>query len=445
MPRSRFISFSPPFTRPCPRCSAAGVEPPGRYTIGQTTSFSFLRATNGVAVSVTNETPFVVSSAGALNSEGVVIWVGRNGVGWMAQTQVEGDISNMVASLNGNPNYLILSVINFPGETNGTANYEWITNLNATLATTYGLHFLDLREYLVQQTNGSAADAITLAGDDIANSLVITNNGHLNHTGYQLAGQYVAAYWMSNVDAGNAIGGLVYVKPPAIFGSTNPIGVYLNSSAQYGAIGVGTVATTSGITVSNAPVNIVGTGSLSAPTASFKNIGIGARPEGWIGLNIGQINGGSGVPILTTGMNVINMQNAAGTGTSSLNLSGDGHEIQVTAISVDPYSDNGASLGSPSSGGGGGTGTHLRNAGVQLRLAPAVCCPRTQMRLANGPLFKPRQRTRLVFGCQIMDRFTPPRTSSEPSQTFSLPIQPPHQTLLPPPWPVPLQPMHRLL
>ena len=130
---------------------------------------------NQPTVTIPSGSTFVVDN-GSLNDGTVIIWAGRNN--YSDPSQVESDIANMVSHLGPNTHYLIVSVLNgdYPDEIAGTAVYQQIVDLNNTLAATYPGHYLDLREYLVQ--NGLAAASITptaLDRDDIANDVPPTS------------------------------------------------------------------------------------------------------------------------------------------------------------------------------------------------------------------------------------------------------------------------------
>jgi LysM repeat protein len=129
-----------------------------------------------------------------------IIWSGRNDVAVTDPTAVEASIASMVSALT-TPNYIILPVFNNGTEPSGSTNYTWITTVNSYLAATYGSHYLDAREYLVQ--NGLSAAGITPSTQDladIANDIpptdlrLDTNTVHLNNAGYAALAGYIAAH-----------------------------------------------------------------------------------------------------------------------------------------------------------------------------------------------------------------------------------------------------------
>ena len=126
-----------------------------------------------------------------------IIWAGRNN--YSSPTTVKADIATMVAALTsvGNSNYIVLSVLNGPGEPSGNANYTTITQLNTDLAAVYGSHYLDVRTYLI--TNGLSDAGITPTAQDTTDinndvpptSLRADSIVHLNTAGYVVVAKYV--------------------------------------------------------------------------------------------------------------------------------------------------------------------------------------------------------------------------------------------------------------
>ena len=91
----------------------------------------------------------------ASHDDFTIIWVGRNNYSDPATVQT--DVAAMIGALSTS-NYYILSVINgsYGGyEIRGGAGWTSITQLNASLASTYGTHFLDVRRALINAYDSS--------------------------------------------------------------------------------------------------------------------------------------------------------------------------------------------------------------------------------------------------------------------------------------------------
>ena len=102
----------------------------------------------------------------ALWPQPVIIWSGRNN--YSSESQVLSDIAGMVASLGTN-NYIVLSVLNgnYPSEYSGQSGYNQIIALNTALASAYGPHYLDVREYLVGLYNPANGADVVNFGEDV--------------------------------------------------------------------------------------------------------------------------------------------------------------------------------------------------------------------------------------------------------------------------------------
>jgi lysophospholipase L1-like esterase len=120
----------------------------------------------------------------------VVIWAGTNN--FNAPSVVLADIAAMVAAL-GHTRYLVLSVLNTNVQTTGTPEYNEIIALNASLASAYGIHYFDIRAYLVSQYNPGIPQDVTDHGNDVVPSSLRSDLIHLNTPGYALVAQRVAA------------------------------------------------------------------------------------------------------------------------------------------------------------------------------------------------------------------------------------------------------------
>jgi GDSL-like Lipase/Acylhydrolase family len=127
-----------------------------------------------------------------------IIWAGRNDISGVLSTDepnILSNIASMVAALTSS-NYIILSIPNANTEPSGSTNYNEIIAINAALASTYGSHYLDEREYLV--TNGLSLAGITPSAQDLTD---ISNDvppadlradfEHPNATGNWVIAQYI--------------------------------------------------------------------------------------------------------------------------------------------------------------------------------------------------------------------------------------------------------------
>lgn len=114
----------------------------------------------------------------------VIIWAGRNNFDQSAIVQA--DIAAMVAALP-HDNYLVLGILNSDTayEYRNAAGWVLITDLNTALQTTYGLHYVPLREYLVSLYDPYvAADVVNHTNDVPPQSLRLANDSlHLNAAG----------------------------------------------------------------------------------------------------------------------------------------------------------------------------------------------------------------------------------------------------------------------
>ena len=123
-----------------------------------------------------------------------IIWAGYNN--YTATTTVEADIATMAAALTSD-HYIILSILNSPAQPSGSAGYNDIIQINNYLAATYGSHYLNVREYLVQ--DGLAAAGLTPTTQDLINisedvppdSLEFGGGVHLNGTGNTVVADYI--------------------------------------------------------------------------------------------------------------------------------------------------------------------------------------------------------------------------------------------------------------
>lgn len=112
-----------------------------------------------------------------------IIWVGRNN--FAAPSTVLTDIANMVAHLSNGNKYVILSITNAQDEPIGSANYNAIISLNASLASAYPSNYLDIRS-LAYVTSGGT--------NGVINSAWYFNNAHFNSIGNIYFGQVISNF-----------------------------------------------------------------------------------------------------------------------------------------------------------------------------------------------------------------------------------------------------------
>lgn len=119
--------------------------------------------------------------------DNAIIWAGTNNF-WEPEV-VKADIAEMVAFL-GHKRFLVLPVINGSSYPKGSAGYATIMQINSDLKATYPDNFLDVRSYLITQSNGSAQDESDKANDVIPASLK-SDKIHLSDKGYILLAAYI--------------------------------------------------------------------------------------------------------------------------------------------------------------------------------------------------------------------------------------------------------------
>ncbi|MDB6078754.1 MAG: hypothetical protein JWO82_2501 [Akkermansiaceae bacterium] len=134
-----------------------------------------------------------------------ILWIGRNNLG--DPTTVKADIAYIVSQLRSvqgaNARFLILSILNAPGEGIGTANYATLIQLNADLGTIYGDRYLDIRTILVNSGTGTGQDAIDLAQDCTPTSLHLpAGDIHLTTAGYAIVANSVFSKWNTRYPVG---------------------------------------------------------------------------------------------------------------------------------------------------------------------------------------------------------------------------------------------------
>lgn len=118
-----------------------------------------------------------------LHSYPTIIWAGRNN--YMHSDTILNDIASMVNSL-GHSHYLILGIINgdTPNELKGAVYYKRIKAINDTLAARYGLHYLDIKPYLISKRDSTNMNDVQNAKNDVIPYTLRSDFLHLNNKGY---------------------------------------------------------------------------------------------------------------------------------------------------------------------------------------------------------------------------------------------------------------------
>jgi hypothetical protein len=130
-------------------------------------TFTFTRTSDGDGpVSVTGAPQYVPDKP--YSSDAAIFWEGRNNLlntpaGPWGAKQILSDIAAQVGTVPPGTNYLVLSVLNEndPDERKGGANYSSVLDLNNSLSSTYGSHYLDVRSLLVSSFDQSLPADIT--------------------------------------------------------------------------------------------------------------------------------------------------------------------------------------------------------------------------------------------------------------------------------------------
>ena len=178
-----------------------------------------------------------------------IIWAGRND--GCSISGAETNIASMVSALQsvGNSHYLVLGIINGTTEGVGTGAYTCITQLNSDLATAYGSHFIDIREYLVSLYNPALPqDVIDHGNDTPPTSLRAPGDTlHLNAAGYRAVAQRInqsISILQLNTTTTLTSGLLqdLFSKPPTIGSAVPGVGLFSQ-------IAIGTTTTAQGLTI----------------------------------------------------------------------------------------------------------------------------------------------------------------------------------------------------
>lgn len=171
--------------------SAAGYYPQQVSDL-YTTPRTFYNGGVGGDTSTQIKARLLAASAADLAAT-TIIWAGRNN--FASGATVLADIAAMVAAL-GHTRYLVLSVLNTSAEANPSVGYTQITDINASLSSTYGIRYVDVRSLLVAQgaPAGGYPDATAYAGDYPPSGLINSGAPHMNNAGYGIvAGAVFAA------------------------------------------------------------------------------------------------------------------------------------------------------------------------------------------------------------------------------------------------------------
>jgi lysophospholipase L1-like esterase len=159
----------------------------------------------------------------------VIIWAGRNDVYTNSAANIVANIQAMVNALAsvGNTNrYLILNVLNgdYVGyDSRGGVGYQAITNLNALLSSTFGSHYVPIREALVAAYDPDIPSDVVDYGYDIPPGSLRSDDIHLNNAGYAAVARYVYTNYVNTLrgEWGNVVKTATFAYPPR-FGEGAP-------------------------------------------------------------------------------------------------------------------------------------------------------------------------------------------------------------------------------
>jgi lysophospholipase L1-like esterase len=127
-----------------------------------------------------------------------VIWAGRNNYGETAQ--ILSDIKNMVDALPSPKKFVVLSVLNgnFPNEYIGQSGYNLIASVNKALESAYPKNFIDIRSYLISQSDTQNPQDLVDHHNDVPPTSLRSDAIHLTAAGYALVAEEVAKFIVSN-------------------------------------------------------------------------------------------------------------------------------------------------------------------------------------------------------------------------------------------------------
>ena len=169
---------------------------PGTYTSDAATYWTFTRTNAGSAITIDPNTPFLIDITDARFSGTCIFWYGRNNVGTSTfNADVKQTLSDSISALRTlYKRFVIVSVLNFPGEIIGTGSYNMIEQLNTDLKNLYPRNFVDVLNLLRRSGDGSANDIADASSGIIPRSLRNTNDGHLNTAGSTIVGTRVSQF-----------------------------------------------------------------------------------------------------------------------------------------------------------------------------------------------------------------------------------------------------------
>lgn len=117
-----------------------------------------------------------------------IIWAGRNDyAAGTPNSTILANIASMVANL-GHQRYIVLGILNanVPNEWNTGADYPRLISLNNSLASIYGAHYFDMREYMVQNYNPANPQDVIDYGHDVTPTTLRIDLLHPNDHGAAL-------------------------------------------------------------------------------------------------------------------------------------------------------------------------------------------------------------------------------------------------------------------
>jgi len=161
----------------------AGI--PGSFSSDGATYWRFTRTTPGAALVIDPATPFMIDVLDERMFGTNVFWYGRNNVGTGSfNADVKRAIADSIAQIKtADKRFVVLSVLNWPGETTGTGNWTAIETLNSELKKLYPRNYVDVLNLLRRSGDGSANDIADAASGIIPRSLRnSSSDGHLNNT-----------------------------------------------------------------------------------------------------------------------------------------------------------------------------------------------------------------------------------------------------------------------
>jgi len=166
---------------------------------GNPRTWSFTRTTPGTAVNASGQRWFLSTEGPLQVRKEQIFWTGRN----FSYDRVITDTADMVAYLKKNvidPSYTVVSVINGSAEPIGSSEYNAILSRNATLKTTYGEHYCEVRRPLIDSAlawagiTPTANDLADIANDVVPRSLQVGDGFHLNAKGQEFVGKLIAEH-----------------------------------------------------------------------------------------------------------------------------------------------------------------------------------------------------------------------------------------------------------